>query len=132
MASASSAPGYFITVTILDNPPEGSRIVREEQFGPVLPLLKFDDVDDVVARANASDYGLGASVWSADTDKAVEIASRLQAGTVWVNETQYISPLGAFGGHKQSGVGAEGALEGLLEYTMAQTMYVKKTAPAAA
>ncbi len=128
----STVPGYFVPVTIIDNPPEDSRIVQEEQFGPVLPLLKFDNIEEVVGRANASDYGLGASVWSADTDKALEIANRLQAGTVWVNETQYLSPLGAFGGHKQSGVGAEGALDGLLEYTITQTTYVKKTAPAAA
>jgi len=127
----STAPGYFVPITIIDNPPEASRIVQEEQFGPVLPLLKFDDIDDVVARANASDYGLGASVWSADEAKALEIGARLAAGTVWINETQYISPLGAFGGHKQSGIGSEGALEGLMEYTNAQTIYVRKPAVAA-
>jgi acyl-CoA reductase-like NAD-dependent aldehyde dehydrogenase len=127
----SAAPGYFVPVTIIDNPPEASRIVQEEQFGPVLPLLKFDDVDEAVARANASDYGLGASVWSSDVERALEIGSRLQAGTVWINETQHLSPLGAFGGHKQSGVGAEGALEGLLEYTLPQTTYVRKAAVAA-
>jgi len=124
----SDAPGYFIPITILDNPPEDSRIVQEEQFGPVLPLLKFDQVDDAVARANASDYGLGASVWSADSAKALDIGSRLQAGTVWINETQYITPMGVFGGHKQSGLGAEGAMEGLMEYTNAQTIYVNKGA----
>ena len=128
----SEAPGYFIPITILDNPPEDSRIVQEEQFGPVLPLLKFDDIDDVVRRANDSEYGLGASVWSADEEKALAIGERLQAGTVWINETQYITPLGVFGGHKQSGVGAEGALEGLMEYTNAQTIYVKKKQPVAA
>jgi acyl-CoA reductase-like NAD-dependent aldehyde dehydrogenase len=62
--------GYFVPITILDNPPEESRIVQEEQFGPVLPLLKFDDVDEAIARANASEYGLGASVWSGDADKS--------------------------------------------------------------
>ena len=128
----SETPGYFVPITIIDNPPEDSRIVQEEQFGPVLPLLKFDDVDDAVRRANASDYGLGASVWSADEAKALEIGARLAAGTVWINETQYLSPLGAFGGVKQSGVGTEGALEGLLEYTNPQTIYVKKKALAAA
>ena len=128
----STAPGYFVPITIIDNPPEDSRIVQEEQFGPVLPLLKFDNVDDAVARANASDYGLGASVWSGDTEKALAIGSRLQAGTVWINETQYITPLGVFGGHKQSGLGAEGAMEGLMEYTNAQTIYVKKAQPVAA
>ena len=126
----SEAPGYFIPITILDNPPEASRIVQEEQFGPVLPLLQFDDIDDVVARANATDYGLGASVWSGDVDRAMAVGARLQAGTVWINETQYLSPMGAFGGHKQSGLGAEGALEGLLEYTNTQTTYARKPTPA--
>ncbi|MFN3748273.1 MAG: aldehyde dehydrogenase family protein, partial [Sphingorhabdus sp.] len=116
----SDVPGYFIPVTILDNPPEDSRIVQEEQFGPVLPLLKFDDYDDVVARANATDYGLGGSVWGNDEEKAFEIAKRIQSGTVWVNEVQHLSPTAAFGGLKQSGLGVEGGEEGLLEYTNAQ------------
>jgi aldehyde dehydrogenase (NAD+) len=126
----STAPGYFVPISIIDNPPEDSRIVQEEQFGPVLPLLKFDNLEEAISRANASDYGLGASVWSADEDAALAVGQRLQAGTIWINETQHISPLGAFGGHKQSGLGSEGALEGLLEYTNAQTTYVRKKAPA--
>ena len=121
-------PGYFVPVTILDNPPESSRIVQEEQFGPVLPLLKFDDIDEAVDRANASDYGLGGSVWSADADKALAVALRLQSGTVWVNETQHLTPLASFGGHKQSGVGVENGLEGLAEYTNPQTVVVRKAA----
>ncbi len=125
----ADVPGYFIPVTILDNPPEDSRIVQEEQFGPVLPLIKFDDVDDVIARANATDYGLGGSVWGKDEDKALAIAQRIASGTVWVNETQHLSPTAAFGGMKQSGVGVEGGVEGLLEYTNAQTI-VRRKAPA--
>ena len=123
---AIEGPGYFIPVTIIDNPPEDSRIVQEEQFGPVLPLLKFADPDEAIARANASDYGLGGSVWSADTDRALAIAERVASGTVWVNETQALSPLAAFGGMRQSGVGVEGGREGLMEYTAAQTISVKK------
>ena len=123
--------GYFVPITILDNPPEESRIVQEEQFGPVLPLLKFDDVDEAIARANASEYGLGASVWSGDAEKALAIGQRLQAGTVWINEAQHLSPLAPFAGHKQSGAGAENGLEGLLEYTATQTITVKKPAAAA-
>ncbi len=128
---ASSAPGYFVPITILDNPPETSRIVQEEQFGPVLPLLKFDDYEEVIARANATDYGLGGSVWGEDEDKALEIAERIASGTVWINETQHVSPTAAFGGHKQSGVGAEGGIEGLMEYTAAQTITRRKRAVAA-
>lgn len=122
----ADVPGYFVPITILDNPPEDSRIVQEEQFGPVLPLIKFDNLDDVIARANATDYGLGGSIWSADEEKAWELAQKIQSGTVWVNETQHLSPLAAFGGLKQSGVGVEGGLEGLLEYTNAQTLVRKK------
>ena len=121
-------PGYFVPITILDNPPEDARIVQEEQFGPVLPLLKFDDIDEAVARANASDYGLGGSVWSADENAALAVAERLQSGTVWVNETQHLTPFASFGGHKQSGVGVENGLEGLAEYTNPQTIVVRKSA----
>lgn len=124
----AEVPGYFVPITILDNPPEDSRIVQEEQFGPVLPLIRFDDYDDVIARTNASDYGLGGSVWGSDEDKAFELAQRVQSGTVWVNETQHLSPLAAFGGMKQSGVGVEGGLEGLLEYTGTQTLVRRKKA----
>ncbi|RYM01699.1 aldehyde dehydrogenase family protein [Sphingobium indicum] len=124
----ADVPGYFVPVTIIDNPPEDSRIVQEEQFGPVLPLIKFDDYEDVIARANASEYGLGGSVWGNDEDKAFEIARRIASGTVWVNETQYLSPTAAFGGMKQSGVGVEGGIEGLLEYTSAQTIVRRKKA----
>jgi aldehyde dehydrogenase (NAD+) len=122
----ADVPGYFVPITIIDNPPEDSRIVQEEQFGPVLPLIRFDDYDDVIARTNATDYGLGGSVWSKDEEKAWDLAQKIQSGTVWVNETQHLSPLAAFGGVKQSGVGVEGGLEGLLEYTNAQTLVRRK------
>ncbi len=117
--------GFFIPVTLVDNPPEDSRVVIEEAFGPVLPLLKFRDIDDVVQRANASEYGLGATVWSADEDQARDIAARLETGTVWINETQYIMPWTPFGGHKQSGFGIENGADGLLEYTNPQTISVR-------
>lgn len=123
---ASDVPGYFIPVTIIDNPPEDARIVQEEQFGPVLPLIKFDDYDDVIARANATDYGLGGSVWGSDEDRAFELAQRIQSGTVWVNETQHLSPTAAFGGMKHSGLGVEGGVDGLKEFTNAQTLVRKK------
>ncbi|MFI9557584.1 aldehyde dehydrogenase family protein [Nonomuraea endophytica] len=118
-------PGFFIPPTLIDNPPESSRIVQEEQFGPVLPLLVFDDTEQAIARANAGEYGLGASVWSADPGAALAIARRLQAGTMWVNEVQRLTPHVTFAGHKQSGIGSESGLEGLLEYTLPQTITVK-------
>ncbi|MFD0850246.1 aldehyde dehydrogenase family protein [Sphingosinicella xenopeptidilytica] len=114
--------GYFIPITILDNPPETSRIVREEQFGPVLPLLRFDDIDEAVARANESEYGLAGSVWSGNEAAAVAVANRLGTGTVWINDLQALSPRAAFGGHRQSGLGIEGSVHGLLEYTLPRTV----------
>jgi len=118
--------GYFIPVAIVDNPPENSRVVIEEAFGPVLPLLKFDSVDEVVERANASIFGLGGSVWSNDTEAALHVAQRLEAGTVWINEIHIFSPHATFAGHKQSGIGIEHSVHGLLEFTNAQTIVMKK------
>jgi aldehyde dehydrogenase (NAD+) len=119
-------PGNFLPITILDNPPEDSRIVREEQFGPIMPLIKFDDYDDVIARANSCEYGLGASVWGANEDEAWAIAERIESGSVWVNETRHLSPFASFAGHKQSGHGVENGLAGLLEFTIPKTLTRKK------
>lgn len=121
----SEAPGYFVPITILDNPPEDARIVQEEQFGPVLPLMQFDDLDQVIDRANDTEYGLGASVWTKDIERAEAIAQELQAGTVWINESQHLTPHAAFGGHKQSGIGVEGGIEGLKEFTVAKTVFTR-------
>ena len=120
-------PGFFFPVTLVDNPPETSRIVQEEPFGPILPLLRFTDIDEAVARANASPYGLGASVWTADEAQGLAIGRRLQAGTVWVNEIHTITPLKPMAGHKQSGLGVEQGEDGLLEYTLPQTVSLKRS-----
>ncbi|MFC4293336.1 aldehyde dehydrogenase family protein [Sphingorhabdus arenilitoris] len=121
-----SGSGYYVPITILDNPPEDARIVAEEQFGPVMPLMKFSTEEEAIARANASEYGLAGAVWTADPDKGVEIAEQLETGTVWVNEFLHLSPFAPFGGHKQSGFGAEYGKEGLLEFTYPQVITVKK------
>ena len=121
-----SGTGYFVPLTIMDNPPEDARIVAEEQFGPVMPLLKFSSEDEVITRANNSEYGLAGAVWTADTDKGVEIAEQLETGTVWINEYLHLSPFTPFGGHKQSGFGAEYGLDGLKEFTYPQVITVKK------
>ena len=121
-------PGFFVPPTIIDNPPENSRIVQEEQFGPVMPLIPYEDYEDLISRVNATDYGLAASIWAKDVDKAQAIAARIASGTVWINEIQQLSPLAAFGGMKQSGMGVEGGVDGLLEYTSAKTLTRRKKA----
>lgn len=120
------AAGWFVPVSLVDNPPEDSRIVREEPFGPILPLLKWSDEADVITRANDTIYGLGASVWGKDLEACERIGSQLEAGTVWLNEVHQYSPFQAFGGHKQSGLGCENSLHGLMEYTNWQTITLKK------
>ena len=120
-----SGTGYYVPITILDNPPEDARIVAEEQFGPVMPLMKFASVDEVIERANNSEYGLAGAVWTKDTDKGVEIAEQLETGTVWINEFMQLSPFAPFGGHKQSGFGAEYGIDGLKEFTYPQVITVK-------
>lgn len=122
----ATGEGYFIPVSIVDNPPESARIVQEEQFGPVLPMMKFTSVDEVIDRVNEGDLGLGASVWSNDAKEADEIASRLNVGTVWVNEGQNLSPHASFGGWKQSGLGSEGGQSGLEAYTIPKTIFKTK------
>ncbi|MBX7532957.1 aldehyde dehydrogenase family protein [Qipengyuania sp. 1XM1-15A] len=123
-----SGTGYYVPITILDNPPEDARIVAEEQFGPVMPLMKFGSVEEAIERANNSEYGLAGAVWTKDTDKGVEIAEQLETGTVWINEFLHISPLAPFGGHKQSGIGAEYGIDGLKEFTYPQVITVKRDA----
>lgn len=119
--------GYFIPLTLVDNPPEASAVVVEEAFGPVLPVLKFSNLDDVIERANASEYGLAGAVWSKNVELAVEIAHRLDTGTVWINENMYLPAGTPFGGHKLSGFGIENGLSGLLEYTQPKSIYISKT-----
>lgn len=115
-------PGYFIPVTLIDNPPEDARCVVEEAFGPVLPLLRYRDTEEVIARANDTPYGLAASVWGKDAEEAERIARRIEAGTVWINQVHVFGPDIAFGGHKQSGIGIENSLHGLAEYCNMQTV----------
>ena len=123
-----SGSGYYVPITILDNPPEHARIVVEEQFGPVMPLMKFSTDEEVIERANNSDYGLAGAVWTKDTNRGVAIAEQLETGTVWINEFLHLTPFAPFGGHKQSGVGAEYGVEGLKEFTYTQVITVKRDA----
>lgn len=126
-----AADGYYIPLTLVDNPPQKSRIVQEEQFGPILPLIRFTDEAEVIGHANASEYGLAATVWTKDEERALRVASQLEAGSVWINEALALSPFATFGGHKQSGLGKENGLAGLLEYTNAKTITIRRAAVAA-
>ena len=118
--------GYFIPPTIVRDLPEDARLVQEEQFGPVLPVLAYDDVDDVIARANASEFGLGGTVWGRDLEAATRVAERINSGTVWVNQHLAIDPDIPFRGARQSGLGGELGQDGLHEYTQA---YVVNAVP---
>ncbi|MFV0386602.1 aldehyde dehydrogenase family protein [Paracoccus sp. (in: a-proteobacteria)] len=119
-------PGYFIRPTIVRDVRDGQRIVDEEQFGPILPVISFRDIDDVIARANRSEYGLGGSVHSANVEAATEIAGRIESGTVWVNQQLNIGPHIPMAGFKGSGLGVEQSVEGLAEYTQMQVINVAR------
>jgi acyl-CoA reductase-like NAD-dependent aldehyde dehydrogenase len=124
--SSNTNRGYFLPATVIDNPPENSRLVVEEQFGPIVPLLKWSDEEDVLRRANASLMGLGGSVWSKDVKHAERLTRRLEAGTVWVNSHFEVGPQVGYGGHKNSGIGVESGLDGLKGWCNAQAIWVKK------
>lgn len=121
-----SGPGWFVPVTLVDDPPENSRVMREEPFGPILPLVRWTDEADVIARANDTEFGLGASVWGKDLGAVERIGRQIDSGTVWLNEVHQYSPAQAFGGHKQSGIGCENSVHGLMEYTNWQTITLNK------
>ena len=120
---APDGAGFFYPVTIVADVTDGMRIVDEEQFGPVLPVIRYSDVDDAVERANRLDVGLGGSAWSSDVDKAKAVASRLECGTAWVNSHGGIKPFAPFGGVKGSGIGVEFGKLGLEEYTSVQVVH---------
>ena len=115
--TAIDGPGYFLRPTIVADIAEGTEIVDDEQFGPILPVVVYDDLDDAVKRVNNTTFGLGASVWSSDVTRAREVARRIDAGTVWVNKHADLAPHVPFGGAKLSGVGVEFGQQGLLEFT---------------
>ena len=123
---ARAGQGYFVEPTLVTGVAEGVRLVDEEQFGPALPILTYRDVDEAVARANGTPYGLSGSVWSADPARAAEVAGRLECGTAWVNQHLAIVPHAPFGGAKWSGVGVENGPWGLLGFTELQTVHIAK------
>lgn len=128
--AAGGAPrpgdGYFYEPTVVAEIAEGTRLVDEEQFGPALPVVRYRDIDEAIERANATHFGLSGSVWSSDSERATEVASRLECGTAWVNQHLAIVPFAPFGGAKWSGIGVENGPWGLLGFTEIQTVNVKR------
>ena len=123
---AKGTKGYFFKPTLITDLSDDARIVKEEQFGPALPILVFDDVEDVIMRCNNTMMGLGSSVWSSNWQHAAEVASRMQSGVAWVNRNFATHPLAPFGGFKHSGIGREGGPWGLAAYSEIQTMSIAK------
>ena len=123
LLGGEAGDGLFFPATIIADLDNDNPLVAEEQFGPALPIIKYSDLDEAVAQANASDNGLGGSVWSKDIARAKEVAMRMECGSVWINKHGAIQPNAPFGGVKKSGIGVEFAEEGLQEYTDVQVVF---------
>jgi acyl-CoA reductase-like NAD-dependent aldehyde dehydrogenase len=123
---AVDGEGFFIRPTVVKDLPDDSRLIHEEQFGPILPVIAYDDLDQAVALANDTDYGLGGIVWAGDVRRGVEVASRIETGTIWVNQHLALPFDVAFGGAKQSGIGLQSGLEGLEDFTQRRIVNAKK------
>lgn len=115
--------GLFFPPTIIADLSQDNLLVTEEQFGPVLPVIRYTDVEKAIAAANDSNNGLGGSIWTSDIEKGRELAKRMECGSVWINKHGAIQPNAPFGGVKQSGLGVEFGEEGLAEYTDIQVIF---------
>ena len=123
-ADIGTGRGYFLQPTVFDGVTPGMTIAREEIFGPVLAAIEFSDVDEAIARANDSNYGLAAAVWTQNIKKAHYVARKLQAGTVWINTYNVYDTAAPFGGYKQSGFGREMSVHALEHYTQVKSVWV--------
>nr|WP_315428010.1 aldehyde dehydrogenase family protein [uncultured Albidiferax sp.] len=119
-------PGFFYPLTLVTGIADGARLVDEEQFGPVLPIIAYDDIEEALASANRLGTGLGASVWGNDIDTARSVASRIDAGTVWINQHGVVHPMVPFGGIKRSGWGVEFGVDGLKSMTQPKVHSFRK------
>jgi phenylacetaldehyde dehydrogenase len=123
--AAADRKGYFVQPTVFANTTGRSlTLTREEVFGPVLIAQPFDDIEEVVREANDSVYGLGASVWTNNIGKALRVAERLEAGTVWINSHSVVDPNMPFGGFKQSGIGREHGRSAIEAYTESKSICI--------
>jgi acyl-CoA reductase-like NAD-dependent aldehyde dehydrogenase len=121
-----TGPGYFHRPTVVTGVGPDTALVADEQFGPALPVLPYDKLDEAIAAANDTDFGLGGSVWTTDPDRGEEVAARLDAGSVWVNRHGIVTPEVPFGGMKQSGYGRANGSVGLDSYSELKTISVRR------
>lgn len=128
--SSDSIPkaGYYISPAIIANPPDTSRIVQEEPFGPIVPVMSWSNEEEVISRVNDTLTGLGATVYCSDSERAWRISSSIESGSVWVNGGLKLDPEALFGAHKQSGIGGELGPVGMTYYTNTRTVTYWKEA----
>lgn len=119
-------PGFVLPLTVVRDIEDGTAVVDEEPFGPILPILRYSDLDDAIRRANGSEFGLGGSVWSSNVQRAQALASRLECGSAWVNQHAAFAPNIPFPTCKQSGIGVEWGMEGLEQFTRLQVINISK------
>ena len=117
--------GCYVEPTVFDNVKQDMKIVTEEIFGPVVVAAPFEDLNDVIARGNDTEYGLAASVWTTDINKAHKVAKGLKAGTVWVNSHNIFDAAAPFGGYKRSGFGREMGIHALENYTQVKNVIIQ-------
>jgi aldehyde dehydrogenase len=124
MDAATFDRGYFLRPTVVTNIPDDAALMKEEQFCPAIPVSTFESVDEVIERSNQTQFGLGASVWGRDVERAINVARGIESGQVWVNNhgVLAINYLAPYGGVKQSGIGRKSGIEGILEYLQSQTI----------
>lgn len=125
LTDGALAKGYFVPPTVFANVADDMRIAREEIFGPVISAIPFDDIEEVIRRGNATDFGLGSGLWTRDVSKAHKIAKGLRAGSVWVNCYQAMDPAVPFGGYKMSGYGRESGLQHVEEYLNVKAVWIR-------
>jgi aldehyde dehydrogenase (NAD+) len=121
--SPTSPGGYFFEPTVLGAVQTGNRILHTEAFGPILAVVPFDDEEEAVRLANASEFGLGAGIWTSDVKRAHRVASRLQVGTVWVNMYRTLGFNSPVTGRKQSGLGVQNGQEAILQYLQTKSVW---------
>jgi len=124
----ATGEGYFITPAIVTGLAASAELVQEEQFGPVLPIQIYDDLEEAITHANETEFGLGGTIWTSDVRRGIAIAARIETGTIWVNQHMALPLDVPFGGAKQSGIGLQNGIEGMQDFTQLRVMNAKLNA----